>query len=89
MKRVTWTTVQAGRASVDARHRLPVLDAREHDARAHNVPESRAQVFERARDDLEAATRLRPRVAVRDRAPSGVERRGSRDRDEVARAHRA
>src|SRR5437588_12842709 len=40
--------------SVDARHRLPVLDAREQDARANHVREARAQAFECARDDLEA-----------------------------------
>src|SRR5919198_475848 len=74
---------------VDARHGLPVLDAREQDARAHDVTEPRAQAFEGARDDLEAAARLRPGVARRDRAPPGVERRGARDRDEVSRAHRA
>src|SRR2546423_6110621 len=46
--------------AVHTPHALPVLYAREHDARAHNVGEPRAQTFEGARDYLEAAAGLRP-----------------------------
>src|SRR2546423_4427906 len=75
--------------AVDSRHALPVLYAREQDARAHNVGEPRAQTFEGARDYLEAAAGLRLRVARRDRLTFCVERRCARDRDKVAGAHRA
>src|SRR5436853_7545425 len=38
--------------AVHARHTLPILHAREEDARANNVGEPRPQTFERVRDYL-------------------------------------
>jgi hypothetical protein len=68
--------VLAGRMSSKefAVHRcndLPIFDAREEDARAHDVLHRRAGLFERGGDDLKTAPRLRgasPRPTV---LPSG------------------
>ncbi len=70
-------------------HLLPILDAGEQDAGAHDVRERSAEPFERLADDGETAPRLPRRIAGCLRLTVRPDRRGAGDGDEPAGPDRA